>query len=131
MKYSPILICSVFVLLIGCTHFQETLTNTEQVYPVTNKDAIEIFLTIESPTRAFTEVGFVTVEHQENVQAAVTFLKEKAAKQGADAIINFEVHVYRRLAALILFIPIYENTYIASGVAVKYSLNTSSIGKTL
>lgn len=112
----------IFCLLAGnsCTHYFQTLTADERGLPATKSEDVALFFPNETPNRAFDEVGYIIAE-ESNEEDAVKFLKEKAAKMGADGIVNCEVRVHRQLVIIILFIPIFQDTHIASGVAVKYT----------
>jgi len=114
------LILGVTFFLGGCTHFQQTLTGDEKTFPSTNPESIALYFPNESPQRSYNEIVYVIAE-KGNTKDAIQFLKKNAAKMGADALVNCEVHVYRRLVVIILFIPIFEDNHIASGVAIKYS----------
>jgi hypothetical protein len=106
-------------LMAGCTHFQQTLIGDEQTYAPTKPEDVRVYLSTETPTRAYKEVGFIVAD-KDNPTDAVNFIKEKAAKMGADALLNCEVRVYTYVV-LIIVIPIPIHSYIASGVAVKYT----------
>jgi hypothetical protein len=107
------------VLLAGCTHFQQTLIGDEQTYPPTNAEAIQVFFPNETPTKPYKEIGYIVCD-KDKTKDAVDFIKEKAATMGADALLNCEVRVYTQVL-LFVIIPIPIHTYIASGVAVKYT----------
>jgi uncharacterized protein YbjQ (UPF0145 family) len=118
-KTSPFFALSLMVL-VGCTHFHQTLIGEEKTFPATKSQSIEVFLSNEAPVRDYEEVGYI-VAQKGSEEAAIAFLKDRAAKMGADALLKCEVRVHRRLLIIILFIPIFEDTYIASGVAIKYT----------
>lgn len=113
---------TVFLLLMlsaGCTHFQQTLIGDEQTYPPTKLEDIKVFFSNESPDRKYKEVGYIVAD-KPKTDDAVKFIKEKAAQMGADAIVNCEVRVYT-FVILFIIIPVPQHSYIASGVAVKYT----------
>lgn len=103
----------------GCTHFQQTLTGEEQTYAATRQQDVRVYFTPETPAKQYKEIGTI-VAAKDDPADAVEFVKEKAAKMGADAVLNCEVRVHTQVLLLII-IPIPVHTYIASGVAVKYT----------
>ena len=103
----------------GCTHFQQTLTGEEQTYAATRQQDVRVYFTAETPAKQYKEIGTI-VAAKDDPADAVEFVKEKAAKMGADAVLNCEVRVHTQVLLLII-IPIPVHTYIASGVAVKYT----------
>lgn len=109
----------VAVMAAGCTHFQQTLTGDEQTYRATTTGDIRVFFSNERPTKSYKEIGYIVASKEEPVDA-VNFIKEKAATMGADALLNCEVRVHTSVT-LFVIIPIPIHTYIASGVAVKYT----------
>ena len=117
MFYLILFITSVF--LVGCTHFQKTLIADEQTFTETMPESIKVFLSSETPKNTYKEIGFI-VASKDNPKEAVSFLKQEAAKMGADALLNCEVRVHTSVI-LFIFIPIPVNTITASGVAVKYT----------
>ncbi len=119
-KILVILILGVTLLFGGCTPFHQTLTGDEKTFLPNKKEKIEIYFSNEDPKQSYNEIGYI-IAAKGNTKQAAEFLKEKAAKMGADGLINFETFVVRRLIAIILFIPIYDDIHIASGVAIKYS----------
>jgi hypothetical protein len=114
-----LILIATSVFLVGCTHFQKTLIADEQTYPATNPENIKVFLSSETPKNTYKEIGFI-VASKDNSKEAVNFLKDEAAKMGADALLNCEVRVHTSVM-LFIFIPIPINTITASGVAVKYT----------
>ena len=110
---------SALLLLAGCTHFQQTLIGDEQTYAATKTEDVQVFFANETPTKPYKEVGYV-VAADDKTADAVDFIKEKAAKMGADALLNCEVRVHTSVL-LFIIIPIPMHTYIASGVAIKYT----------
>ena len=120
LKFLAVLIVGTAILQAGCTQFQQTLTASEQAFSPTQPQSIDLFFSNESPKHAYKEIGYIVADKGSSKEA-VDFLKEKAAGMGADALVNCEVHVYHYLAMLIVFIPIFDDAYIASGVPVKYS----------
>jgi hypothetical protein len=118
MKPRQVLLLAVLagiLAVVGCTPYQQTLTADEKSYAVTNADSIKVYLPDEEPSRAYREIGAVIVE-KGDAQEAVSFMKENAARMGANAIVDCEVRVVRHLSFLIF----YDNKYIASGTAVVY-----------
>ncbi len=103
----------------GCTHFQQTLTGEEQTYAATRQQEVQVYFAAETPAKQYKEIGTI-VAAKDDPADAVEFVKEKAAKMGADALLNCEVRVHTQVLLLII-IPIPVHTYIASGVAVKYT----------
>jgi uncharacterized protein YbjQ (UPF0145 family) len=103
----------------GCTHFQQTLTGEELTYKSTRPQDLFVYFSNEMPTMQYKEIGTIVASESE-VKDAMNFIKEKAAKMGADALVNCEVRVHTSVI-VIIFIPIPVHTYIASGVAVKYT----------
>jgi hypothetical protein len=123
-KISIAVIIAGLLFIVGCTPFHETLTGNEKSFSPTQIENIKVYFPNEGPTTAFQEIGNIIVQ-KDNSKDAVEFLKEKTAKMGGDAIVDCEIRVYRYVATVILFFPIYENTFIASGTAVRY--NTMSM----
>lgn len=109
----------VVVMAAGCTHFQQTLTGEERTYAATRTEDVRVFFTNETPTKSYKEIGYIVAAENEP-KDAVDFIKEKAATMGADALLNCEVRVHTQVL-LFIIIPIPVHTYIASGVAVKYT----------
>ncbi len=103
----------------GCTHFQQTLIKDEQTYRKTNAQNVRVYLSNQLPDQPYEEIGFVVAD-REDPEAAVKFIKERAAEMGADAVMNTEVRVYTQVI-LVIFIPVPAHSYIASGVAIKYT----------
>ncbi len=118
-QISFLLIVVALMFLLGCTHFQQTLTGEEQSFSATKPENIEVYFSNAVPTRPYKEVGYIVAE-KENTNDAVAFIKEKAASMGADALLNCEVKVHTLVIVIIIF-PIPISNYIASGVAVKYT----------
>ncbi len=110
---------AVMMVAAGCTHFQQTLTGEEQTYAATRQQDVQVYFATETPTKQYKEIGTI-VAAKDDPADAVEFVKEKAAKMGADALLNCEVRVHTQVLLLIVF-PIPVHTYIASGVAVKYT----------
>lgn len=103
----------------GCTSFQQTLTGEETVLPGKNPEDVKVYLSSQALPHPYKEVGtIVTTLSSEN--DAVSFLKEKAAAMGADALMNLEVRVHTSTLVIII-IPIPVHHYIASAIAVKYT----------
>jgi uncharacterized protein YbjQ (UPF0145 family) len=118
MAAAKYLISLLLVLgMVGCTPFHMTLTNEEQSSPPTSPEKIQIYFQGEITPPA-KEIGNMVVSGNSE-KHGVKFLKEQAAKIGADAIINLEVKIETQ-TLLILFIPIPVNSYFVSGTAVKY-----------
>ena len=118
MKTKQILLLAILAGIfaaVGCTPYQQTLTAEEKSYPVTNADSINVYLPDKGPTRAYREISTLIVE-KGDAQEAVLFMKENAARMGANAIVDCEVRVVRHLA----FLFFYDNRYIASGTAIVY-----------
>lgn len=109
----------VAVAADGCTHFQQTLTAEERTYTATRPRDIFMYFSNELPTAQYKEIGYI-VAAKDDPADAVDFVKEQAAKMGANALVNCEVRVHTQVLFL-LIIPIPVHTYIASGVAVKYT----------
>ena len=107
------------VLLTGCTHFQQTLTGEEQTYAATRTQDVRVYFVNEKPAMQYKEIGYI-VAAKDDPADAVEFVKEKAAKMGADALVNCEVRVHTQVLLLII-IPIPVHTYIASGAAIRYA----------
>lgn len=92
----------------------------QKTFPATKPEGIEVFFPNETPGQSYEEVGYI-IARKGSEKDAMAFLKDHAAKMGADALLNCEVRVHRRLVIIIIFIPIFEDTYIASGVGIKYT----------
>ncbi len=107
------------VLLAGCTPFQQTLIGDERGFPAKQPGDVKVFLASQTPPQPYKEVGAI-VATESSEEAAVSFLQEKAAAMGADALMNCEVRVHT-MVLLIIIIPIPEHKYTASAVAVKYT----------
>ncbi len=118
-KIVVLLLMMAGFVIAGCTHFQETLTADEQTYAATRPQDVRVYFTNETPAKQYKEIGYIVAAKDEPADA-VEFVKEKAAKMGADALLNCEVRVHTSVI-LILIIPVPVHTYIASGVAVKYT----------
>ena len=110
---------TVAAAVSGCTHFQQTLTGEEQTYAATKTEDIRVYFVNEKAPMQYKEIGCI-VAAKDDPADAVEFVKEKAAKMGADALLNCEVRVHTQVLLLVI-IPIPVHTYIASGVAVKYT----------
>ena len=110
---------AVALLASGCTHFQQTLTAEEHTYTATKTEDLRVYFVNETPAKQYKEIG-VIVAAKDDPADAVEFIKEKAAAMGADALLNCEVRVHTQVL-LLIFIPIPVHTYIASGVAVRYT----------
>ncbi len=110
---------AVALAVAGCTHFQQTLTAEERTYTATRPRDVFLYFSNELPTAQYKEIGYIVAAKDEPAEA-VTFIKEQAAKMGANALVNCEVRVHTSVI-LIIFIPWPVHTYIASGVAVKYT----------
>ncbi len=110
---------AVALVTAGCTHFQQTLTGDEQTYTATKKEDVRVYFSNETPARQYKEIGYIVAAEDEPADA-VDFIKDKAAKMGADALLDCEVRVHTYVILMII-IPIPVHTYIASGVAVKYT----------
>ena len=115
----PLVLVVVAVVVSGCTHFQQTLIKDEITYRKTNPQNIRIYLSNQLPDKPYEEIGCIVAD-KEDPEAAVKFIKERAAEMGADAIMNCEVRVYTQVV-VIIFIPVPAHSYIASGIAVKYT----------
>jgi uncharacterized protein YbjQ (UPF0145 family) len=113
------ILLAVAVVAGGCTHFQQTLTAEERTYKATRPQDLFVYFSNEMPTMQYKEIGTIVAAENEP-KDAMNFIKEKAAKMGADALVNCEVRVHTSVI-VIIFIPIPVHTYIASGVAVKYT----------
>lgn len=109
---------SLFFGIIGCTPYHVTLTSDQQSALETKPDNVQIFFHGETTPPA-KELGSIVVSGNSE-KHGVKFLREKAAKIGADAIINLEVKISTQ-TMLVLFIPIPINYYFVSGTAVKYN----------
>ena len=103
------------IWLSGCTPFHQTLTGDEKKYDPTKTEHVAVFLPNQGPTTTYDELGYI-VASKGNENEAVQFLQEKAANMGADAVMDCEIRTYRTM----IFLGIYEDQYIASGVAVRY-----------
>jgi hypothetical protein len=109
-----------WIVLPGCTQFHQTLIGDEKTFSATKPESIQIFFPNETPGQSYEEVGYI-IARKGSEKDAMAFLKDHAAKIGADALLNCEVRVHRRLVIIIIFIPIFEDTYTASGVGIKYT----------
>jgi maltose-binding protein MalE len=103
--------------IVGCTPYQATLTNEEQSYSATTTEKVQVFLQGDKIPPA-KELGSIVVSGNSE-KHGVEFLREQAAKMGADAVINLEVQIQTQ-TLVILFIPIPIHSYFVSGTAVKY-----------
>jgi hypothetical protein len=103
--------------IVGCTPYHATLTNEEQSFSATTKEKVQVFLQGEKipPVK---ELGSLVVSG-DSEKDGVEFLREQAAKMGADAVINMEVQIQTQ-TLIIIFIPIPIHSYFVSGTAVKY-----------
>jgi hypothetical protein len=119
-KRNTILVCILAsVLMAGCTAFQQSLTGEEKTLLATSKDDVKVFLSSQTLPRPYKEVGTIVVTLSSE-DAAVAFLKEKAAAMGADALMNCEVRVHTAVLVILVF-PIPIHSYVATAVAVKYT----------
>lgn len=119
--YMVLVLISMSVLFSACIFSDHhTLTGDEILFPKTKKSDIVVFFSPDTPSNAFKEVGYV-ISVCDNEEDAVAFLKNRAADWGADAIINCEVRANAKIVMLLILIPTTEYSYIASGVAVKYT----------
>jgi uncharacterized protein YbjQ (UPF0145 family) len=118
MKLKIIIPLILVLCVFGCTPYHATLTNEEQSYSVTSADKIDVFFQGEK-TPGIKEIGSLVVAGNSEKQG-VGFLKEQAAKMGADAIINLEVQIQTQ-TLIIIIIPIPIHSYFISGTAVKYT----------
>ncbi len=109
----------VSVLLAGCTPFQQTLIGEEHRFPAKQPGEVKVYLASQTLPQPYKEVGAI-VATESNEQDAVSFLQEKAAAMGADALMNCEVRVHTMVHIILIF-PIPEHKYTASAVAVKYT----------
>jgi len=103
--------------IVGCTPYQATLTNEEQSYSATATEKIQVFFQGDKIPPA-KELGSIVVSGNSE-KHGVEFIREQAAKMGADAVINLEVQIQTQ-TLIILFIPIPIHSYFVSGTAVKY-----------
>ena len=101
-KILSLAVLAGILAVVGCTPYQQTLTAEEKSYPVTNADSIKVYLPDAGPTRAYREISTVIVE-KGDAKEAVQFMKENAARMGANAIIDCEVRVVRHLSFLIFY----------------------------
>jgi uncharacterized protein YbjQ (UPF0145 family) len=103
--------------IVGCTPYLATLTNDEQSSSATAKEKVQVFFQGEKipPVK---ELGSLVVSGSSE-QQGVEFLREQAAKMGADAVINMEVQIQTQ-TLFILIIPIPIHSYFISGTAVTY-----------
>jgi hypothetical protein len=105
--------------MTGCTTFQQSLTGDEKTFPPRRAEDVKVFLASETLPQPYKEVGSIVVTLS-NEKDAVSFLKEKAAAMGADALMNCEVRVHT-FVVVVLIIPIPIHEYVATAVAVKFS----------
>jgi uncharacterized protein YbjQ (UPF0145 family) len=113
------LLLLTFVLcIVGCTPFHMTLTNDEVSSPATSPEKVQVFFQGEK-IQPVKELGSIVVSGNSEKEG-VQFLKEQAAKIGADAVINLEVRIQTQ-TLFILIIPIPVHSYFVSGTAVKYT----------
>jgi maltose-binding protein MalE len=103
--------------IVGCTPYNATLTNEEQSYSATTTEKVQVFLQGDKIPPA-KELGSLVVSGNSE-KHGVEFLREQAAKMGADAVIDLEVQIQTQ-TLIILFIPIPIHSYFVSGTAVKY-----------
>jgi hypothetical protein len=110
----------IFVVsgIVGCTPYQATLTNEEQSYPATTTEKVQVFLQGDKIPPA-KELGSLIVSGNSE-KHGIKFIREQAAKMGADAIINLEVQIQTQ-TLIILFIPIPIHSYFVSGTAIKFN----------
>ena len=115
----PLISILLLVFIAGCTSFQQTLTGDEKVLTARQPAEVKVFLSSQTLPHSYTEVGEI-VATLSSEEAVVSFLREKAAAMGADAIMNCEVRVHTAVIWIVI-IPIPVHSYIARGVAVKYT----------
>lgn len=96
MKNASILVVfSILFSIMGCTNRVSNFTHlTERVFPPTSVDSLKLYFAPEKPDRAFETIGYVNViVHTigEKDTIALMKMKEKAAQNGADAILNITI----------------------------------------
>jgi uncharacterized protein YbjQ (UPF0145 family) len=111
------LLMYVVIGIAACTPYHATLINEEKLYSATTKEQVQLFFQGEKVPPG-KEIGSLVVSGNSEKQG-VDFLREQAAKMGADAVINLEVQVQTQ-TLFILFIPIPVHSYFISGTAIKY-----------
>jgi uncharacterized protein YbjQ (UPF0145 family) len=78
---------------------------------------VQLFLQGETIPRA-TEIGEIIVL-EDSEESGISYLQQKAAEMGADAVIGVEVKIQTRILFVLLPIPIHS--YYVSGTAVRYT----------
>ncbi len=91
MKHTLLAFILISIFSSGCTLYQIDSKDTSDTYysPKTNIDQVEY---VENVTKAYTEIGTVTVTTERNqaLQDILPKLKQEAGMLGADAIIDVQ-----------------------------------------
>lgn len=92
--------CSISLLVCGLLFLNSCTVTTfhnlnAKTFTATDTDKVELFFKPDQPPRAFEPIGYVDVNvfnsGKENRAAVLTTMKKRAAKKGANAVVNIDM----------------------------------------